>query len=140
VEKSARRRGAKISLVIATSPRTRRLVSSETIADKIALPAEGPSLGAAPAGTCRCRSLLSRKSTGIPSSAACARTYESAACADSFITAPSCPVKTSCPLPVMRVTSMNRMSPPVGVQASPIATPGCSVRSATSLKILAGPR
>ena len=42
--------------------------------------------------------------------------------------------------PVMRVTSMNKMSPPVGVHASPVATPACSVRSATSLKILGGPK
>ena len=124
---------------MATSPRTRRPVSSDTIAERIALPADGPSFGTAPAGTCRCRSLFSRKSTGMPSSAACARTYESAACADSFMTAPSWPVSTSCPLPGMRVTSMNRMSPPVGVQARPVATPGCSVRSATSREDLGRP-
>ena len=34
---------------------------------------------------------------------------------------------------------MKRMSPPIGVQASPTATPGSSVRSATSEKKRSGP-
>ena len=36
------------------------------------------------------------------------------------------------PLPGTRVASMNRMSPPTGVQARPVATPGTLVRMATS--------
>ena len=39
----------------------------------------------------------------------------------------------------MRVASMKRMSPPFGVQASPTATPGSSVRSAISEKKRSGP-
>ena len=35
---------------------------------------------------------------------------------------------------------MNRMSPPTGVHARPVATPGAAVRSATSLKNFARPR
>ena len=35
---------------------------------------------------------------------------------------------------------MNRMSPPTGVQASPVATPGTLVRIATSLSNRGGPR
>ena len=41
-----------ISPVIAMSPRTGRPVSSETSAVVIVTPAEGPSLGMAPEGTC----------------------------------------------------------------------------------------
>ncbi len=48
------------------------------------------------------------------------------------MTSPSWPVRISRPLPGMRVASMNRMSPPTGVQASPVATPGMLVRIATS--------
>jgi hypothetical protein len=39
----------------------------------------------------------------------------------------------SLPLPGTRVASIKRTSPPVGVQASPVATPGTLVRIATSL-------
>ena len=42
-----------ISPVMPTSERTGRLVSSDTSAVTIVTPAEGPSLGMAPAGTCR---------------------------------------------------------------------------------------
>src|SRR5262249_37943973 len=56
------------------------------------------------------------------------------------ITSPSWPVRMSLPLPGTRVASMNRMSPPVGVQASPVATPGTLVRIATSFSNRRGPR
>ena len=69
----------------------------------------------------------------MPSVSAFERRYESAACADSFITSPSWPVRVSDPLPVILVASMKRMSPPAAVQARPVATPGISVRSAVSL-------
>ena len=49
---------------------------------------------------------------------------ESAACADSFMTSPSCPVSWSLPVPYMRVASMKRISPPTLVHARPVATPG----------------
>ena len=48
------------------------------------------------------------------------------------MTSPSWPVRISLPLPGTRAASTNRMSPPVGVQASPVATPGTLVRIATS--------
>ena len=57
----------------------------------------------------------------------------SAACALSFMTSPSWPVRINLPLPGTRAASTNRMSPPVGVQARPVATPGTEVRIATSL-------
>ena len=58
--------------------------------------------------------------------------------ADSFITSPSCPVRTS-PLPLappvfMAVASTNRTSPPAPVTARPVATPGVAVRAADSWK------
>ena len=48
------------------------------------------------------------------------------------------PVRMSLPEPGMRVASMNRMSPPTGVQARPVATPGTLVRIATSLSNCGG--
>ena len=63
---------------------------------------------------------------------ACDFTQVTAAWALSFITSPSCPVRMSLPLPLIRLDSMNRMSPPAGVQASPVATPGTLVRNWSS--------
>ncbi len=68
----------------------------------------------------------------MPSSDTCERTHESAAWADSFMTSPSWPVSVSVLLPFILVASMNRISPPVGVQDMPIATPGMLVRSSSS--------
>ena len=76
----------------------------------------------------------------MPSAAARFLTIESAACALSFITSPSWPVRISRPVPGMRVASMNRMSPPTGVQARPVATPGTLVRIAVSLSNCGAPR
>ena len=42
------------------------------------------------------------------------------------------------PLPGVRLASMNRMSPPTGVQARPVATPGKLVRIASSLSNFSG--
>ena len=68
------------------------------------------------------------------------RTQLMAACADSFITSPSWPVSMKPLLPGMRVASRNRTSPPTGVQARPVATPGTSTRSATSGRNLGRPK
>ena len=43
------------------------------------------------------------------------------------------------PLPGVRLASMNSMSPPTGVHASPVATPGRLVRIATSFSNRARP-
>ncbi len=61
------------SPVIPTAPRTLRPVAIDTSAVTIVTPADGPSLGTAPAGTCTwmCRS---RAAGSTPSSAACERT------------------------------------------------------------------
>ena len=48
-------------------------------------------------------------------------TQESAACADSFMTSPSFPVRVRLPFPITRATSMLSSSPPVSVQARPLA-------------------
>ena len=42
--------------------------------------------------------------------------------------------------PAIRVLSINMISPPLGVHASPVATPGSCVRSATSEKKRGAPR
>ena len=48
------------------------------------------------------------------------------------MTSPSCPVRTSSPLPGIAVASTKSTSPPTGVQARPVATPGSRVRRRAS--------
>ncbi len=103
-----------ISPVIARSDLHGRPVSSEASDAAMVTPADGPSLGIAPAGTWTWMSDLSKKSGWIPRRSARERTYDSAACADSFITSPSEPVRVRPFCPGIRVLSMNRMSPPLG--------------------------
>ena len=50
--------------------RTGRRVSAEISADAIVIPADGPSFGMAPAGTCKWTSLRSQKRSRTPSSGA----------------------------------------------------------------------
>ena len=116
------------SPVMPTSARTGRPDASEASAVTIVTPADGPSFGTAPAGTCRCTTLSSAASR----SGRCARRYDSAICADSFITSPSCPVRVNRRSPSVAFASMNSTSPPAPVTASPVATPGTAVRSADS--------
>src|SRR3989449_54854 len=87
------------SPVIATSWRDGRRHKSDARAVAIAIPADGPSFGTAPAGRCRCTSVCVNASNGIPSEPARARSRLHAAWADSFITSPSCPVRVICPFP-----------------------------------------
>src|SRR5207244_3993368 len=101
----------------ARSERTGRPVRSDTSAVAIVTPAEGPSFGMAPAGTWTCTSERSQNSGSMPSSPACERTHDSAACTDSFMTSPSWPVRVSVRAPRIRVASTNSTSPPAGVQA-----------------------
>ena len=63
-----------ISPVIATSRRAGILVSAEIIAVASVMPADGPSFGMAPSGTCTCMSSLRLKSFGMPNSSARERT------------------------------------------------------------------
>ena len=118
------------SPVIATSERTLRPVSRLTRAVVIVTPAEGPSLGMAPAGKWTCSRLPVGKAT--PSRSACEDTSERTIVADSFITSPSWPVRTASPSPSMRAVSTNNTSPPAPVTASPVAMPGRSIRSRVS--------
>src|SRR5213080_1363278 len=127
------------SPVIATSWRAGRRHRSDASAVAIAIPADGPSLGTAPAGRCRCTSVCVNASRGIPNGTARARSRLHAAWADSFITSPSWPVRVMSPLPGIWIASMNMMSPPTGVHASPVATPTSGVRPATSLCTLGWP-
>src|SRR5829696_1433716 len=119
-----------ISPVIAVSERTGRPVARDASAVAIVIPALGPSFGIAPAGTCTCTSCSRKKPSGI--SPFTDLTYESAAAADSFMTSPSCPVTCSLPSPGKAVASTNSTSPPTGVLARPVATPGSFVRRFTS--------
>ena len=79
---------------------------SDTIAVTSVMPAEGPSLGMAPSGTCRCRSTRSKKDSSMPSCRAWARTQDSAVWALSFMTSPSCPVRVRPFFPNIWVASM----------------------------------
>jgi hypothetical protein len=60
--------------------------------------------------------------------------------ADSFITSPNWPVRVRRLLPFMAVASMNSRSPPTGVQARPMATPGVVRRALASEVKRTGPR
>ena len=71
----------------------------DTSAMNMATPALGPSLGMAPAGTWMWMSLFSNTAGSMPSDAARFLTMLSAACALSFMTSPSWPVRISLPLP-----------------------------------------
>ena len=104
---------------------------SDAIAVAIVTPAEGPSFGIAPAGTCMWSPVFSKRSAGIPSSAPCDLIQVSAARADSFITSPNEPVRMILPLPGIEVVSMVSSSPPTSVQAKPTTCPTwfcCSAR------------
>src|SRR5439155_420971 len=111
------------SPVIPTVDRTGRSVSRLTSAVVIVTPADGPSLGTAPAGKWMWNRSPANASGDRPSSAACERTNDSAIDADSFMTSPSCPVTVSAPPPGsavdIAVASTNRTSPPAPVTASP---------------------
>src|SRR6266576_915715 len=93
-----------------TSSATGSLPTSEAIAVAIVIPAEGPSFGTAPAGTWRWMSFCWNQLGSRPSCWVCARTHDSAACADSCITSPSWPVIVSLPLPGYAVASNNCLS------------------------------
>src|SRR5579864_7051034 len=58
-----------------------------------------------------------KNSSGIASFSAFDRTHVNAACIDSCITWPICPVMVKPPLPFILLASMKRMSPPAGVHA-----------------------
>ena len=55
--------------------------------------------------------------------------------ADSFITFPRFPVMVRFPFPLLKMLSMNKMSPPTEVQAKPVTTPGTSIISDEFLDI-----
>ena len=88
-----------ISPVMPTSAETGRPRTSDAIAVAIVMPAEGPSFGTAPAGTCTWMSCSANHDGSTPTSSACDRTQDSAARADSCMTSPSWPVIVSRPSP-----------------------------------------
>ena len=104
-----------ISPVIATSERQDRPVSKLARAVTIATPAEGPSFGTAPAGTWMWMSVFPKRSSETPNCEAWLLMRLRAACADSFITSPICPVRRSWPLPSKPAASTKMISPPIGV-------------------------
>ena len=115
-------------------------VSALRIAVAMVIPADGPSLGIAPAGTWMCSVLCSKLFGSMPSSRACARIQESPARADSRMTSPSCPVRMKSSFPSMRVTSTVTTSPPVSVTTSPVAAPTWSSASSSPYSKRGGPR
>ena len=103
------------------------------------MPAEGPSLGMAPAGTWMCMVFFSNCSRSMPRRLALARIQESPARADSRITSPSWPVRMKSSLPSMRVTSTATTSPPTSVTTRPVAAPTWSSGSSSPYSKRAGP-
>jgi hypothetical protein len=111
------------SPVMATSSRTGRPVSIETRRGDHRDAGARAVLGDRARRTWMCRSLRANQSSGrLPS--AWPRTHDSAAWADSRMTSPSWPVIVSLPVPGIAPTSMKSTSPPTGVHARPVATPG----------------
>jgi len=85
-------------------------------------PADGPSLGTAPAGTWMWRSRFSKKSAAIPSRSPVRDIAEG--CLRRLLHhIAEVPVRVNPFLPVILVDSTNMISPPIGVHAIPIATP-----------------
>ena len=125
---------------MATARRTGRFRKTEIIAVAMVMPADGPSLGIAPSGTCTCRSCVAKKSSLMPYCRARVRAKDSAAWADSFITSPREPVRVRRPLPLKAVASMNMTSPPEAVQAMPVAMPTWSFLRISSGRIFGAPR
>ncbi len=97
-------------------------MASDASAVAIVTPAEGPSFGIAPAGTCTWISCRMSSVGSTPSASSRQRTQVSAVWPDSFITSPSWPVSTS-PRPRVIAASMRSTSPPASVHATPFATP-----------------
>ena len=106
----------------------------------IVTPADGPSLGIAPAGTWMWRVFFSNVSRGMPSAAALERIQDSAARADSRITSPSWPVRMKSSLPSIFVTSTATTSPPTSVTTRPVADPVWSSASSSPYSKRGGPR
>ncbi len=129
-----------ISPVIATSLRTGMPVRALTMAVAIVIPADGPSLGMAPAGTWMCRVFFSNVSRGMPSAGALARVHDRPARADSRMTSPSWPVRMKSSRPSIRVTSMATTSPPTSVTTRPVAEPVWSSDSSSPYSNRCGPR
>ena len=125
---------------MANSFRTARPVKSEKRAVASVMPAEGPSFGVAPSGTWIWKSYFRKISGEILNSAALLRMKLNAAAALSFMTFPSDPVSLSSPFPGIMIVSTGRIVPPVEVQASPVATPICGSRSASSERYFGTPR
>ena len=127
-----------ISPVIATSLRTGTPVSSEASAVNIATPALGPSLGVAPAGTWTWRSLLLEEMRGSRPSCSTRDHDDERRLRRLLHHVAELAGEDQLALARHRVASMKRMSPPTGVHARPVATPGTLVRSATSPRTCAG--
>jgi len=81
------------SPVMPTSERTGRPEARDARAATIVTPADGPSLGTAPAGTCKWMAPLASRSVSYAESVAMERRYDRAIWADSFMTSPSWPGK-----------------------------------------------
>ncbi len=60
--------------------------------------------------------------------------------ADSFITVPKLPVMVKFPLPLERMDSINKISPPTLVQAKPVTTPATLLFSYLSRSSFGPPR
>ncbi len=119
-----------ISPVMATSLFTGMSVNADTSEVHMPTPADGPSFGVAPSGTCTCTSNFWWKSSSTPRTSARLLTTVIAAWMDSVMTSPSWPVCVSLPLPGTTAASIVSSSPPTSVQARPVTWPTCAFSSA----------
>ena len=129
-----------ISPVMATSLRTGLPVRREVRAVNMVTPAEGPSLGIAPAGTWIWMSLLLEEVFGDLEILRLGADIAQGRLGRLLHDVPQLAGQGEALSPLICVASTKMISPPVGVQARPVATPGSEVRSATSEKNLIGPR
>ena len=104
------------------------------------MPADGPSFGVAPSGTWIWISQFSKAEKSILKDEQLDLRYWSAIVALSFITLPRLPVIDIFPFPLLKIDSINKISPPTFVHAKPVTTPGISKSSDLLLWYFGGPR
>mmetsp|Transcript_16625 Transcript_16625/g.51996 ORF Transcript_16625/g.51996 Transcript_16625/m.51996 type:complete len:245 (-) Transcript_16625:1691-2425(-) len=129
------------SPVIAVSVRGLTPVSHDTSATAMAMPADGPSFGAAPDGACTWNTCVCRtfRLAGKRRRAAFARTHEKTMFTLSCITLPRLPVMCSWSSSPRSDddTSTTITLPPAAVHASPTAKPGWFSRLSRNLSVSA---
>ncbi len=104
-------------------------------------PADGPSLGMAPAGTCTCRSFWCEEGRVDAERRGLRADVADGGARRLLHDVAELAGQDDLAVPPGSIdASMKSTSPPASVQARPVATPGAEVRKATSFLNRAGPR